>query len=218
MYFSDDVSKEMRELYSNLCPVATILQLNLTNYPKYVQDLKQYRFKPIYETLTLKLHKAILNIDTSIRFSKDANFKDFIKQGVKRNPTDVTLLSPANHNLFSTIHPSMFNFFPSINQQTLINIEQYQGGLGLWISSEKSWKIMKRLVECALHPNCMGPSGSTSDCDYGRIKKYPNKFSGCHRFDQAAINLILYQASNYTPSLYQWNHPGFITDKSSKLF
>ena len=74
MYFDNDVSKDVRELYAYLCPVAKIVSMDLKKYPKYVQDLQQYRFKPIMEALSLQNHKLVLNIDTSVRFNESADF------------------------------------------------------------------------------------------------------------------------------------------------
>lgn len=74
MYLDNDVPENIKNIYSKLCPVAEIIPLNLSIYPAYVQDLPQYRFKAVYQSLTLKKYKAILNIDSSIRFDKTFNF------------------------------------------------------------------------------------------------------------------------------------------------
>uniref|UniRef100_A0AC35EZ63 Uncharacterized protein n=1 Tax=Panagrolaimus sp. PS1159 TaxID=55785 RepID=A0AC35EZ63_9BILA len=203
MYLSNDVSETIKTLYSELCPIAKIIPLNLSDYPGYVQDLSQYRFKPIYQALTLQKYKVILNVDTSIRFDPNFNFSNLISDVIKQNPIDVTLLASNSHNMFSVTHPKMFECFPHINKKSTIKSTQYKSGLILWIGSEIGWKIMKRFLTCALHPECMGPVGSTTNCDYSLMTKFPNRFSGCHRFDQSALNLILLEESKYRPSLFQ---------------
>uniref|UniRef100_A0AC34G1F1 Uncharacterized protein n=1 Tax=Panagrolaimus sp. ES5 TaxID=591445 RepID=A0AC34G1F1_9BILA len=82
------------------------------------------------------------------------------------------------------------------------NVPQFQSGLILWIGSEIGWKAMRRFVECSLQQNCIAPSGATKLCNYKHIYKRPKMFSGCHRYDQSAINLILYETSNQKPHLY----------------
>uniref|UniRef100_A0A914PCF1 Uncharacterized protein n=1 Tax=Panagrolaimus davidi TaxID=227884 RepID=A0A914PCF1_9BILA len=96
-----------------------------------------------------------------------------------------------------------------------IKSTQYKSGLILWIGSEIGWKIMRRFVTCALHPECMGPAGT--NCDYNLMTKFPNRFSGCHRFDQSAINLILLEESKYRPSLFQIESNVFKIRRDSKL-
>ena len=74
---------------------------------------------------------------------------------------------------------------------------------------------MKRFVECAFQRNCMGPPGASKFCKYSRFLEYPNEFSGCHRFDQSAINLILFEESNFQPSVYRRYFGGFIFKRDS---
>uniref|UniRef100_A0A914PIU9 Uncharacterized protein n=1 Tax=Panagrolaimus davidi TaxID=227884 RepID=A0A914PIU9_9BILA len=219
IYLSNDVSETVKTLYSELCPIAKIIPLNLSDYPDYVQDLSQYRFKPIYQALSLQKYKVILNVDTSIRFDPNFNFSNLISDVIKQNPTDVTLLASNSHNMFSVTHPKMFECFPHINKKAVNNkIHTIQKRpLILWIGSENGLKIMKKFITCALHPECMGPTGSTTNCDYSLMTKFPNRFSGCHRFDQSAINLILLEESKYRPSLFQIESNFFKIRRDSKL-
>lgn len=75
MYLDNDVPESIKKIYSQLCPVAEIIPLNLSIYPAYVQDLPQFRFKAIYQATTMKKYKVILNIDSSIRFNKNFDFR-----------------------------------------------------------------------------------------------------------------------------------------------
>uniref|UniRef100_A0A914P9E4 Uncharacterized protein n=1 Tax=Panagrolaimus davidi TaxID=227884 RepID=A0A914P9E4_9BILA len=119
--------------------------------------------------------------------------------------------------MFSATHPKMFECFPHINKKSTIKSTQYKSGLILWIGSEIGWKITKRFVTCALHPKCMGHPGSTMNWDYNLMTKFPNRFSGCHRFDQFALNLILLEESKYRPSLFQNESNAFKIRRNSKL-
>uniref|UniRef100_A0AC35FJG2 Uncharacterized protein n=1 Tax=Panagrolaimus sp. PS1159 TaxID=55785 RepID=A0AC35FJG2_9BILA len=95
-------------------------------------------------------------------------------------------------------------------------VVQYNAGLILWVGSEAGWTSMHRWVECALQPSCMAPLGSTKSCTMKNISQ--SRFSGCHRFDQAAINLILYENSNSTTNLYQRNTNYFKIIRRRNLF
>lgn len=97
------------------------------------------------------------------------------------------------------------------------NIEQFQSGLILWIGSKNGRKILKKFLECTLQQNCIAPFGAERHCNYAKIYSDNTTFSGCHRFDQSAINLILYEESNFQPKVFQWNHPDFVIERSAKF-
>ena len=56
-------------------------------------------------------------------------------------------------------------------------------------------------VDCAVHEECIAPKGSTKD---SCINSRPiQQYIGCHRYDQAALNLILYrELGSSVASLY----------------
>uniref|UniRef100_A0AC35ETJ0 Uncharacterized protein n=1 Tax=Panagrolaimus sp. PS1159 TaxID=55785 RepID=A0AC35ETJ0_9BILA len=202
VFFSSDVTDNQTMAFDDACPQANVIRFPFEKFPENVQIMEHYRFKALYQVLALKNHKVLLSLDSSVLINKNSNFTGFVESNIKTNPTDVTLLTSANHNMYTTVHPKMYNCFPNIKPQKMINVPQYQSGLILWVGSEMGWKAMKRFVECSLQPVCIAPKGSTKLCNYNHIYKRPKNFSGCHRYDQSAINLILYETSNEKPQLY----------------
>uniref|UniRef100_A0A914PAB0 Uncharacterized protein n=1 Tax=Panagrolaimus davidi TaxID=227884 RepID=A0A914PAB0_9BILA len=209
VFFSNDINETDSLQYQKECPHAKTEMFPFEQFPDSVKRLDHYRFKAIHHSMAFKNHKILLSFDSSILFNKNANFSDLIESSIKGNPTDVSLLTPANHNMFSTTHPKMYDCFPNIKPESMLKVPQFQSGLILWIGSEMGWKAMKRFVECSLQPTCIAPPGATIKCNIQRIYKNQRAFSGCHRFDQAAINLILYENSNHKPELYQRRSPWF---------
>uniref|UniRef100_A0A914Z6A2 Uncharacterized protein n=1 Tax=Panagrolaimus superbus TaxID=310955 RepID=A0A914Z6A2_9BILA len=210
VFFSSDVTDNQTVIFEVACPQANIIIFPFQTFSLNVQTMMDhYRFKAIYQVLALKKHKIILSFDSSVLINKNANFTGFIESNIKSNPTDVTLLTSANHNMFTTVHPKMYPCFPNIKSETMINVPQFQSGLILWIGTEMGWKAMRRFVECSLQPSCIAPPGATKLCNYNHIYKRPKLFSGCHRYDQSAINLILYETSNQKPQLYGKKSPLF---------
>uniref|UniRef100_A0A914QWT6 Uncharacterized protein n=1 Tax=Panagrolaimus davidi TaxID=227884 RepID=A0A914QWT6_9BILA len=111
---------------------------------------------------------------------------------------------------------SSVRFVKDANLET-IELMEFQGGVVLWINTENGWKIMKKLLHCALKKDCMAPIGATDKCNGSEITVHPNKFSGCHRFDQSAINLILFEEAGYRSDIFQWQYPGLYVERSEKL-
>lgn len=56
-------------------------------------------------------------------------------------------------------------------------------------------KVLNNWVDCALHEQCMAPRGSTVHCKLVSIADYvaEGRYIGCHRYDQSALNLIIYR-------------------------
>jgi hypothetical protein len=202
IFLSSDVTNDQKMQFKNACSHANIQRFPFEKFPKRVQTMDNYIFKPLYQSMAMRKHKALLSFDTSVLFNEKANFTDFIQSHVKNNPTDVTLLTTANHNMFSTTHPKMYDCFPNIDPKKMTKVTQYQATVILWIGSKSGWKSMTQFVECSLQENCLAPPGSTRICNMKEISRHPRNFSGCHRFDQAAINYILYENSNHQPKLY----------------
>ena len=74
MYFAKDVSADSENLYKRLCPTVKVVKLKMDDMPTYVQSLKEYRFKAIYQAIAFQVHNVVLNIDASVRFHKDADY------------------------------------------------------------------------------------------------------------------------------------------------
>lgn len=104
-------------------------------------------------------------------------------------------------SIFSTTDAGMFKFLPS-NECMLRRPRQFGSGTMLFYRTKEVYNnIIHWFVLCALDSNCMSPPKSTGKCNF---TNYPDTNRGCHRYDQSAINILLY---NY----FQFNVEQFIT-------
>ena len=61
----------------------------------------------------------------------------------------------------------------------------------VWLTEVIHEKWVKRWLDCALHEECIAPPGTSP---YGcNFKIKGGAYIGCHRFDQSALTVILYQ-------------------------
>ena len=70
----------------------------------------------------------------------------------------------------------------------MADIGSFQGGVWLMWAND----MMKNdpWVDCALHKECIAPSGSNLLTCRGEAPK-DGHYIGCHRYDQSALNLVL---------------------------
>jgi len=79
-------------------------------------------------------------------------------------------------------------------------------GLELNLQLSNRWNI-SRYVLCALEPGCMSPEPFlhyTKTCHRlaASSTNFSSNFSGCHRFDQSILNLLLANANNFMEERY----------------
>lgn len=87
-------------------------------------------------------------------------------------------------------HPKMFEYFET-NQETFWFHRMVSTDHLIIFNTERVHnQLMRKWVECALTRNCIYPRGAQSaGCNHSRKPKY--KYSGCHRFEVSALNVIL---------------------------
>ena len=75
IYLADNVPLHVQHVFSQLCPIAKIFRFETKKLPAEVRDLTNYKFKAVYQALTLQKFKLVLSIDTSVRFLREGNLK-----------------------------------------------------------------------------------------------------------------------------------------------
>ena len=100
----------------------------------------------------------------------------------------------------SLTHDGMIAYL-KLNQtreQIYMDMKQtYQGNsFCMWMTKTFQEKFLSNWVDCASHQECISPKGaSVSGCSLNNINLpgYKGEYAGCHRYDQSALNLILYR-------------------------
>uniref|UniRef100_A0A0M3HWY5 DNA-binding protein n=1 Tax=Ascaris lumbricoides TaxID=6252 RepID=A0A0M3HWY5_ASCLU len=133
-------------------------------------------------------------------FIKDAvSLQDIFEREAKEHQ-GVWLFEQTYHSIAAATNPLMYKYFPMAEQQA-ISMDMWSANMMLWIGrTNVKVEIMKPFVECALIEDCMSPPGSELRCVFpaGNARLYAN----CHRYGQAAINLILALRSGLNASKY----------------
>ncbi|KAL6735735.1 hypothetical protein Aduo_006148 [Ancylostoma duodenale] len=199
-----------------------VRRFSFDDYPPYVRNLGEYRWKPLIIAETLNEFGAVWYMDTSVRWKKD-KLKEVHSQVTcqKKHPRaediDLTnnsttlskksaylLHSSSGHGVFSTTHPGVYTYIPTDVEMLKNKSENHDAGFAFVAKTTESMEILKWYVLCALEKNCMAPPGARLTCQFGSDRY--TQFANCHRYDQSVINLLLsnaygYNARNYVSSL-----------------
>ena len=184
---------EVKELKS-YCSLE-VRDFQFDHYPKHMEDLYSYAFKPLMLEEISKEYELILYCDASCRLQKPIN--SLLKHLVR---FPLVGGSPSTFPMTTTTHDGMLkylklNYSRAVLSHVHASIEA--NSLIMWFTALLKEKIMKYWVDCALHRDCIAPQGSSRFGCGMYIYLHPEvlgeKYAGCHRYDQSAINLILFR-------------------------
>ena len=182
------LSEKNKKNLSSYCDVK-VRDLNFRMYPKHVQNLGTYAWKPliINEMYKEENGKVIFWGDASCRVRRSITplFPRFSNFPIIPGVSDI-------HFFISTTHDGMMKYlrlnktrkdYASIGKSLQANV------IMLWLDQTLQERFLKFWVDCALHEECIAPKGAiVYPCDWKEMK-----IGGyaCHRYDQAAYNAIL---------------------------
>ncbi|KAL1463529.1 hypothetical protein WDU94_015272 [Cyamophila willieti] len=201
-----DVKMLMKFCNSSKC---FVIDLNYDLFPSHVAKLAIHAYRPVIIQDALNFAGAVLYMECDIRFSFGnitALVNKSLKTGIVLSEQEDVGVSNQKHAVTSLTHPKMFEYF-----QTVVDNFEFTPMISvrsmLVFNTEAIHKnIMLPWVQCALIQECIYPIGAQSDgC---RFDKKPHfRYSGCHRYDESALNLVLglhFGVDNV--SLYSWDN------------
>ena len=164
--------------------------LDFSKYPPHAKILKTYAWKPIITAEISREYEVILYGDASMRIINTEKLPSFLlKFPYVGGPIDDRPITVATHD--STLKYLKLNLSREMAAKEMsFTIEAV---FCVWFTESIREKWLKRWLDCALHAECIAPPGSSP---YGCKPYNPSDkgiYIGCHRFDQSALNVILYQ-------------------------
>lgn len=163
----------------------TIRKFNFDNYPSHVSNLKLFAHRPIIIQEVLDQAGAVIWIDV--------NFKIISSQidGVLQKAQKEGLVSWSIDQPTSTLtHPKMFDYFQTRQDNFYFHRMVEPSHILLYNTGLIHQHLMLPWVQCALTPDCIAPIGAQSTgCRFDKKPLY--RYSGCHRYDMSALNVIL---------------------------
>ena len=195
--FDLGLSDSHRKSISEKCNV-DIHKFDFNKYSNVstVKNLQIYAWKSLIVKEISQDYEVILYGDSSVR----------ILRPVTELLLSYLLVFPfvsgpgAGHPVVSLTHDGMIAYL-KLNQtreQIFRDLKNtYQGGIFcMWTTKVFQEMFLSNWVDCASHQECISPKGaSLFGCNMNNINLpgYKGEYIGCHRYDQSALNLILYR-------------------------
>ena len=195
--FDLGLSDSHRKSISEKCNVE-IRKFDFNKYSNVptVKNLVSYAWKPVIIKEISLDYEVILYGDTSLRVLRP------VTELLLSYLLDFPYVSGpiAGQPVVSLTHDGMVAYL-KLNQtreQIFRDLNQtYQGNsFCMWMTKVFQEKFLSNWVDCASHQECISPKGaSIFGCNLNNLKlpSYKGEYVGCHRFDQSALNLILYR-------------------------
>ena len=184
----NDVERKNVSTYCNV----ELRTFHFELYPPHVKKLFKYAWKPIMHRDVAEEYELILYGDASMRLK--GNFKDTVLPLLQTFPY---VPGPVGQTpIISLTHEGMLDYL-NVSRQEVADVLIHTLPATIhtvWATQQIKERLIKYWVDCALHPECIAPPGAgIFGCNMGMVKTNPGKYIGCHRFDQSALNVILYR-------------------------
>jgi len=179
--------KETLHRYCNL----EVRPFRHENYPPHTNILTTYAWKPLVINEVASRYEVVFWGDTSVRLRGDS-FAEKIFPFLLKFP--FVAGSVTELPIVSLTHDGMLKYLNlSLSRKQMGNFGHLEANCWvMWVNNLMHSKFLNYWVDCALHQECIDPHGATLwNCDLKIAKKGTGVYTGCHRFDQSALDMIL---------------------------
>lgn len=194
----------------------SITQFDLSSYPGYIIDDKLRLFRPLIIKHALSHFKTILLTSNTVRFrgtSGNIKLLGELRKRMEEGGSHVMSLEIKKLPVTTSTHPRMFEYFDTdadaflfVRQITLDAIFFHQ-------SKFLDDSILLPWIKCIFTPQCIQPIGASSNTNHCKFNKKPQyRYSGCHGYDESALNIVLGLAFNFNEAKYS------VQDNDGALF
>ena len=191
------------------------LELRVFDFDKYPaisyskHNLHKYGWKPLVAKEIADEYDVILWLDASGRLTGPIDEKVFkylqSMPAFMAGPWKGKWCVHSNDPIVSYTHDKTLKyFFPnksrdlSVLRKELVVWGHMQTTIWLvWLNEDMRKRLLNNWVDCAFHEECMAPREAVLDCN--PIKRWfislfspEGQYIGCHRYDQSALDMILY--------------------------
>ena len=165
------------------------------SFPPHVRRLEAYAWKSLSMQMMLFEYEVVFYMDASIRLRRP--LVDILIPGVQNFPIKVN----SNEWYDGAFTREETYKYLGVTRKQVSKRLQKEGGLLMYRNCSFLHKrIMSALVDCALHEECIAPSGASPyGCDFNKYRQQRNQiknieqveYIGCHRFEQSALTSVL---------------------------
>ena len=184
---------EQRDNVSRICGVE-LRTFNFSKYPDHVslEILRNYAWKPLIAAELSEEYEVIMWGDSSVRLLEPLQkhvFPHFLDVEVPFVGT------PESHVIVQMTHDKTLEYL-NVTRESMKGLRTIQSGCWVIWLTDKTKRLLNSWKDCALHKECIAPEGAIlNPCrmkelglDYDDVD-----YCECHRFDQSALDVILFR-------------------------
>lgn len=174
----------------NLCNSSncTLRTLNFDFYPAHVSNLKIYAYRPIIIQELLRQAGAVLWLEPDYQLTSAPDPHQVVGRALREGLA--APWSPEPQPTSALTHLGMFEYLRAPREAFFFHRMVDPSVMLLFDSPQVRGRLMLPWVRCALVAECITPVGAQSTgCRFDKKPLY--RYSGCHRYDMSALNVIL---------------------------
>jgi len=182
----------------------SLLQFDWARWPGHVREPRLHCHRPIIIQSTLRDHGGLVWLNIDHRLTTDSASLLALAQraraggGVLAWPEQ----RPANMATTALTHPKMFAYFDKTRYEEYAF--QHMVGLSSLVilaSDTLNTKLMLPWLQCVLTEACVNPIGAQdTGCRFDKKPQF--RYSGCHRYDVSAFNIVLGELFSFQEAAY----------------
>ncbi|KAM7312321.1 hypothetical protein ISCGN_009226 [Ixodes scapularis] len=180
----------LKKLAQNLCNSSncTLRTLNFDFYPAHVSNLKIYAYRPIIIQELLRQAGAVLWLEPDYQLTAAPDPRRVVGRALREGLA--APWSPEPQPTSALTHLGMFEYLGAPREAFFFHRMVDPSVMLLFDSPQVRGRLMLPWVRCALVAECITPVGAQSTgCRFDKKPLY--RYSGCHRYDMSALNVIL---------------------------
>lgn len=185
-------------LINGICNTSscTVKTFDFDAYPSHVKNLQLFAYRPIAIQEVLNEAGAVIMLDVQYVFNT-GEIRNILNQAEKEGLSSWTINQPTS----ALTHPRMFDYFNTKQEKFFFHRMIQPNHIVLYNINSIHFNVMFPWVKCALIPNCIAPIGAqNSGCRFDKKPLY--RYSGCHRYDTSALNVVLGLMFDFSSSHY----------------
>ena len=168
-------------------------------WPSHLRALHLRAYRPLIIQTVLRDVGSVVWFDPDHRLTT-SNLSQWLEAA--RNEGVVVWQQGEATATTALTHPRMFEFFPGVKYEEYAFQHMASASVVVLVYTQATHsKLMLPWLRCALTESCINPIGAQdSGCRFDKKPQY--RYSGCHRYDVSALNLVLGSMFHFSEDRY----------------
>ena len=185
------MTEEQKNQLQTFCNIE-IRPFVFEKYPPHTKRLRTFAWKVFAVEEVVRDYEVIMWADSSVRLTGPL-FAETIFPLLLQFP----FMAPVTRSylpIVSFTHDRMLQYLNlSLSRKQMAHFGHVEATCWvMWANSLMREKFLNHWLDCAMHQECITPDGArVTGCNYTTAHENAGGYTGCHRYDQSALCMIL---------------------------